>query len=130
MNYGTALRREVRKSGVTPLIGVYDMYSASLAAQQFDGMFVSGFGFAASYYGMPDIGLIAWSDMVAFAQRLRLAFPGQHLLVDIDDGYGDPEVAAQVAASLERVSLRSDSRGSEAAAPLRPRRRKASAAAR
>ncbi|MGW5518725.1 isocitrate lyase/PEP mutase family protein [Nocardia africana] len=103
MNYGTALRREVRKSGVTPLIGVYDMYSASLAAQQFSGMFVSGFGFAASYYGMPDIGLIAWSDMVAFVQRLRLAFPDQHLLVDIDDGYGDPEVAAQVAASLERV---------------------------
>jgi 2-methylisocitrate lyase-like PEP mutase family enzyme len=41
--------------------------------------------------------------MVAFVQRLRLAFPDQHLLVDIDDGYGDPEVAAQVAANLERV---------------------------
>ncbi|PPJ02120.1 carboxyvinyl-carboxyphosphonate phosphorylmutase [Nocardia nova] len=103
MTYGTALRSEVRGPGVTPLIGVYDMYSASLAAQQFGGMFVSGFGFAASYYGMPDIGLIAWSDMVAFVQRLRLAFPSQHLLVDIDDGYGDPAVAAQVAATLERV---------------------------
>ncbi len=103
MSYGTALRSEVRGPGVTPLIGVYDMYSASLAAQQFSGMFVSGFGFAASYYGMPDIGLIAWSDMVAFVQRLRVAFPSQHLLVDIDDGYGDPAVAAQVAATLERV---------------------------
>jgi hypothetical protein len=27
--------------------------------------------------------------MVSFVQRLRLAFPEQHLLVDIDDGYVD-----------------------------------------
>jgi 2-methylisocitrate lyase-like PEP mutase family enzyme len=46
-------------------------------------MFLSGFGFAASYYGLPDIGFIAWPDMVSFVQRLRLAFPQQHLLVDI-----------------------------------------------
>jgi hypothetical protein len=32
--------------------------------------------------------------MVGFVQRLRLAFPQQHLLVDIDDGYVDPEVPA------------------------------------
>jgi hypothetical protein len=31
--------------------------------------------------------------MVDFVQRLRVAFPQQYLLVDIDDGYVDPEVA-------------------------------------
>lgn len=67
------------------------------------GCFVSGFGFAAAYYGLPDIGFIAWPDIVSFVQRLRLAFPQQHLLVDIDDGYVDPEVAAHVVASLERL---------------------------
>jgi 2-methylisocitrate lyase-like PEP mutase family enzyme len=67
------------------------------------GMFVSGFGFAASYYGLPDIGFIAWPDMVGFAQRLWLAFPQQHLLVDIDDGYVDPEVACHVVEHLERI---------------------------
>ena len=66
-------------------------------------MFVSGFGFAASYYGLPDIGFIAWPDMVGFVQRLRLAFPQQHLLVDIDDGYVDPEVACHVVEHLERI---------------------------
>jgi 2-methylisocitrate lyase-like PEP mutase family enzyme len=66
-------------------------------------MFVSGFGFAASYYGLPDIGFIAWPDVVGFVQRLRLAFPGQHLLVDIDDGYVDPEVACHVVQHLERI---------------------------
>ncbi|MFI5782426.1 oxaloacetate decarboxylase [Nocardia sp. NPDC051570] len=103
MSYGNALRTEIRDDRITPLIGVYDMYSASLAAQHYDGMFVSGFGFAASHYGLPDIGFIAWPDMVDFVQRLRLAFPHQHLLVDIDDGYVDPEVACHVVTHLERI---------------------------
>jgi 2-methylisocitrate lyase-like PEP mutase family enzyme len=97
------LRDRIATPGTTPLIGVYDMYSASVAAGHYDGMFVSGFGFAASYYGLPDIGFIAWPDMVAFTQRLRGAFPGHHLLVDIDDGYADPEVACHVVESLERI---------------------------
>jgi len=48
MGYGDALRDEVRRDNVTPLIGIFDMYSASVAAQYYGGMFVSGFGFAAS----------------------------------------------------------------------------------
>ena len=103
MTYGSALRRDVRSDSITPLIGVFDMFSASISAQHYGGMFVSGFGFAASYYGLPDIGFIAWPDMVDFVQRLRLAFPQHHLLVDIDDGYVDPEVACHVVENLERV---------------------------
>ncbi|MFG2749525.1 isocitrate lyase/PEP mutase family protein [Streptomyces xanthophaeus] len=102
MSYGNTLREQIAKPGTTPLIGVYDMYSASVAAGHYDGMFVSGFGFAASHYGLPDIGFIAWPDMVAFVQRLRGAFPNHHLLVDIDDGYVDPEVACHVVEALER----------------------------
>ncbi|MET8284493.1 MULTISPECIES: isocitrate lyase/PEP mutase family protein [unclassified Streptomyces] len=103
MTYGKKLREQIAGPETTPLIGVYDMYSASIAAEHYDGMFVSGFGFAASYYGLPDIGFIAWPDMVAFVQRLRGAFPRHHLLVDIDDGYVDPEVACHVVEGLERI---------------------------
>lgn len=103
MDYGNALRAEVHSWGTTPLIGIYDMYSASVATQHYGGLFVSGFGFAASYYGLPDIGFIAWPDMVGFVQRLRSALPATHLLVDIDDGYADPEVACHVVAQLERI---------------------------
>ncbi|QHA07503.1 carboxyvinyl-carboxyphosphonate phosphorylmutase [Streptomyces broussonetiae] len=103
MIHGNQLRERIAGPGTTPLIGVYDMYSASIAAKHYDGMFVSGFGFAASYYGLPDIGFIAWPDMVAFVQRLRGAFPHHHLLVDIDDGYVDPEVACHVVEGLERI---------------------------
>ncbi|MCP2166527.1 isocitrate lyase/PEP mutase family protein [Goodfellowiella coeruleoviolacea] len=103
MSYGNALREDVLAAEITPLIGVFDMFSASLAAKHYNGMFVSGFGFAASYYGLPDIGFIAWPDMVNFVQRLRLAFPEHHLLVDIDDGYVDPEVACHVVEHLEQI---------------------------
>ncbi|MFJ6695305.1 oxaloacetate decarboxylase [Streptomyces sp. NPDC091272] len=103
MTYGNRLREQIAAPGTTPLIGVYDMYSASIAAEHYDGMFVSGFGFAASHYGLPDIGFIAWPDMLAFVQRLRGAFPAHHLLVDIDDGYVDPEVACHMVQSLERA---------------------------
>jgi 2-methylisocitrate lyase-like PEP mutase family enzyme len=103
LTYGTALRDDINGAHVTPLIGVFDMFSASLAAQYYGGLFISGFGFAASYYGLPDIGFIAWPDMVNFALRLRLAFPAQHLLVDIDDGYVDPEVACHAVENLEHI---------------------------
>jgi 2-methylisocitrate lyase-like PEP mutase family enzyme len=102
-NAGSRLRAAVQAESVAPLIGVFDMFSASVAARHYDGLFVSGFGFAASHYGLPDIGFIAWPDMVSFVQRLRLAFPRHHLLVDIDDGYVDPEVACHVIEHLESI---------------------------
>ncbi|MGW1200309.1 isocitrate lyase/PEP mutase family protein [Streptomyces sp. NPDC002536] len=103
MNHPARLRTAIAADGTTPLIGVFDMLSASVSAQHYDGMFISGFGFAASHYGLPDIGFIAWPDIVAFVQRLRLAFPEQHLLVDIDDGYVDPETACHTVQHLEAI---------------------------
>lgn len=66
MTYGNRLRERIADPGATPLIGVYDMYSASIAVQHYDGMFVSGFGFATSYCGLPDIGFMkdGLSDLV------------------------------------------------------------------
>jgi 2-methylisocitrate lyase-like PEP mutase family enzyme len=98
---GTRLRAAIRERDIMPFIGVYDVFSASLAGQRFDSLFVSGFGFAASYYGLPDIGFITWTDILAFVQRLRTVLPMHHLLVDIDDGYCDPEVACHVVSLLE-----------------------------
>jgi len=86
-----------------PLIGIYDLFSATIAAKHFDGFFLSGFGFAASYYGLPDIGFIAWPDIVAWTQRVRALFPFHHIVVDIDDGYCDVEVACHVVSLLENA---------------------------
>lgn len=99
--HGSRLRQVVTERDITAFIGVYDAFSASLAARSYDALFVSGFGFAASHYGLPDIGFIAWSDMVAFVQRLRALLPTHLLLVDIDDGYADTEVACHVTRLME-----------------------------
>lgn len=100
---GSRLRSALATRSVVPFIGVYDVFSAILAARRFDALFVSGFGFAASHYGLPDIGFIAWPDMVDFVRRIRAVVPEAHLLVDIDDGYVDVETACHVVRQLEQA---------------------------
>lgn len=99
--HGRRLRQRVAAGDMLPFIGIYDVFSASLAARHYDALFVSGFGFAASYYGLPDVGFITWTDIAGFVQRLRTVLPRHHLLVDIDDGYCDTEVACHVVSVLE-----------------------------
>lgn len=98
---GRRLRDHIARGRILPFIGIYDVFSATMAARHYDALFVSGFGFGASHYGLPDIGFIAWSDIVGFVQRVRTVLPEHHLLVDIDDGYCDPEVACHVVSLLE-----------------------------
>src|SRR5262249_57071468 len=73
--------RDEMAGSMVPFIGVYDVFSASLAAKYYQTLFVSGFGFAASHYGLPDIGFIAWPDVLNFVQRLRTVLPSHYLLV-------------------------------------------------
>lgn len=101
--FGQNLRQELTERDIIPFIGVYDVFSASIAARYYNAIFISGFSFAASYYGLPDIGFIAWSDIVAFVQRVRTVLPQHHILVDIDDGYTDTEVACHVLLLLEAI---------------------------
>jgi len=101
----TDIRSDLAYQSPLPFIGVYDVFSASLAARYYSHLFLSGFGFAASHYGLPDIGFIAWPDMVSFAQRVATALPHCHLLVDIDDGYVDVEVACHVVSLLESIGV-------------------------
>lgn len=102
-NFSNGLREELKTTEIIPFIGVYDVFSASIAAKYYKGIFISGFGFAASYYGLPDIGFISWSDIVAFVQRVKTLLPHHHIIVDIDDGYVDTEVACHVVSLLESI---------------------------
>jgi 2-methylisocitrate lyase-like PEP mutase family enzyme len=95
-NASDVFRARIKDAGLLPAIGVYDVFSASLAARKFETIFLSGYGFCASTYGLPDEGFIAWPDMVAYCERVRAVIPGHHIIVDIDDGYGDPLIAANV----------------------------------
>jgi 2-methylisocitrate lyase-like PEP mutase family enzyme len=55
---------------IAPFIGVFDLLSATIASRHSFNLFLSGFGFAASHYGLPDLGYISWSDMVDEAWRI------------------------------------------------------------
>jgi len=101
LNGREILTREHSQKGIIPFIGVYDVFSASIAAKHYNSIFLSGFGFAASFYGLPDIGFISWTDMVSYVERIRTVLPNHFLLVDMDDGYGDADIAGHVAMRLE-----------------------------
>lgn len=99
---GARLRTDV-SAGIVPFIGVHDVLSATLAARHFPALFVSGFGVAASQYGLPDVGFLAWTDVLSFVERTRAVVPHHHLLVDIDDGYSDVDVACHAVRRLEAL---------------------------
>jgi 2-methylisocitrate lyase-like PEP mutase family enzyme len=103
---GQLLREELAGDAVIePFLGIYDLFSAGIAGRFSPNLFLSGFGFSASHYGLPDVGYIAWSDMVAAAWRVRQILPAHKLLVDIDDGYVDVHVAQHVIRQLDAMGV-------------------------
>lgn len=83
--------------------GVYDVQSAVIVSEYTNNLFLSGLSFAASYYGLPDIGFVTWQDMVGLCSRIHQRLANARILVDIDDGFGGPDVAIQVTHSLRRA---------------------------
>jgi 2-methylisocitrate lyase-like PEP mutase family enzyme len=104
VHLGQLLRTELEQGDdLEPFLGFFDCFSASIGAQFSSNLFLSGFGFASTYYGLPDNGYIAWSDIVQAAWRVRQILPAHRLLVDIDDGYADTQVACRVVRELDAM---------------------------
>ena len=102
---GNEFRRRIQEKRVLPLIGVYDVFSAKIAAERFEGVFCSGYSYAASAYGLPDVGYVNWRDITDFATKIRHVLPRTHILVDVDDGFGDEVVASNTVRNLEANGL-------------------------
>ncbi len=98
---GEAFRERIRAGKILPLCGIHDAFSALIAARHFEGVFLSGFGLAASLFGLPDIGYMNWRDIQDFTARIRLILPHSHILVDIDDGFGEEVISANTVNYLE-----------------------------
>ena len=103
IKYGSTFRDEILDKNIVPIIGVYDALSASLTSKYFNAVFCSGYGFSASRYGLPDEGFIAWQDMISYVENMRSISPDIHIVVDIDEGYGDDKIARTVTSRLENV---------------------------
>ncbi len=68
-------------------------------------MFCSGYSYAASAYGLPDVGYVNWRDIADFSTKIRHVLPNTHILVDVDDGFGDEIVASNTVRILESNGL-------------------------
>jgi len=68
--------------------GVFEMISAKLADQRnFDALYLTGYGLAASHLGVPDAGIASYADVL---ERARVIANGTEtpLICDADTGFG------------------------------------------
>jgi 2-methylisocitrate lyase-like PEP mutase family enzyme len=89
-NPGPRALRE-RLADPSPLLapGAFDCLSARLVeAAGFEAVYMTGFGTAASYLGVPDVGLLGMSEMVDQARRIVQAV-NVPVIADADTGYGN-----------------------------------------
>ena len=83
-----ALARRIRARELTIAPGVFDMISAKVADRAgFDALYMTGYGIAASHMGLPDAGLVSYSDMLGRAARICEAVRTP-LIADADTGFG------------------------------------------
>ena len=87
-HHRAALARRIRAREFTVAPGVFDMISAKVADRAgFDALYMTGYGIAASHMGLPDAGLVSYSDMLGRAARICEAVHTP-LIADADTGFG------------------------------------------
>ncbi|MEM9243891.1 MAG: isocitrate lyase/PEP mutase family protein [Pseudomonadota bacterium] len=85
-------------------LGVYDTFSAMVVAKRHRHLFLSGLSYSASH-GLPDIGFLTWEHVLTQSAEIMRACPDCRLLVDLDDGFGGPEIVSHVVSELERLGV-------------------------
>ena len=87
-DHRAALARRIRAQELTIAPGVFDMISARVADRAgFDALYMTGYGIAASHMGLPDAGLVSYSDMLGRAARICEG-TRTPLIADADTGFG------------------------------------------
>jgi 2-methylisocitrate lyase-like PEP mutase family enzyme len=68
--------------------GVFDMISTLIATRMnFPALYVTGYGISASYMGLPDAGLMTFTDMETQIRKI-VATTDKPVIADADTGYG------------------------------------------
>jgi 2-methylisocitrate lyase-like PEP mutase family enzyme len=104
------LAARLKQPGLISTPGVFDMISAKIAdAMGFDALYMTGYGIAASYLGLPDAGLATYTDMLARARTIA-AGTVTPLIADADTGYGgllnvDFTVRGYEAAGVQAIQI-------------------------
>ncbi len=82
------LKKDLNSGSTLVAPGVHDMISAILAEKiGFPAIFVGGYGISASHLGVPDVGIMTFTDVL---DRVRMIseVTTKPLIVDADTGYG------------------------------------------
>lgn len=82
------LRRMIEAGAFITAPGVFDMISAMVADRmKFPALYVTGYGVSASHLGLPDAGLMTYTDMETRVRRIAQG-ADTPIIADADTGYG------------------------------------------
>ena len=105
MNQAAAKLRQLLKGDellVCPV--VHDALTARLSQEAgLPCALMGGFGVAATVYGLPDVGLIGFNEMVGQLRNLTAAVPGYPIIADGDTGYGNAMNVRRTVAEYARA---------------------------
>jgi carboxyvinyl-carboxyphosphonate phosphorylmutase len=105
MNKRKSLRRLIERPEILIAPGAYDAFSAKLVeAAGFKAVYMTGFGTAASMFGLPDIGLLTQTEMCENARRMANAV-NIPLIADADTGYGNHLNAMRTMEEYEKAGI-------------------------
>lgn len=99
------LKEMIKSKEILVAPGATDALSAKLIeAAGFNAVYMTGFGTAASIYGLPDIGLLTMTEMVGNARRMvdAVKIP---VIADADTGYGNHVNVKRTAAEYEKAGV-------------------------
>ncbi len=104
---GSGRLRSLIEGDERPVVlpGCYDALGARLIEQAgFQGVYMTGFGTAASVLGRPDIGLLGLSEMADNARRIAAAVDVP-VVADADTGYGNPINVIHTVRTFEQAGV-------------------------
>ena len=97
------LRCVLESSGAVCVPGVHDALSASIFAEAGARcLFLSGFGVSSSRLGVPDAGILTYTEMEDAARACVSAARGVPVIVDGDTGYGGAANVRRTVAGCDR----------------------------
>lgn len=85
----TEVRRLLGRKQILPVALIHDALSARIAAAcGYEAVFLSGYGFSASYLGLPDAGFTTATELLLAARNIvgTVSVP---VFIDIDTGFGN-----------------------------------------
>ncbi|QIE48034.1 isocitrate lyase/PEP mutase family protein (plasmid) [Pseudohalocynthiibacter aestuariivivens] len=105
MTKAAKLRKLLERGSPFMVPGIGSPLEARLAKRAgFEAVYISGYSMAASRFGLPDIGLVAFRELREMAEAVTdvVDLP---IIADCDTGYGDVVNVRQVVQALERIGI-------------------------